>query len=97
MGALANFWARLTGVAPAPASATIARHRLELVLVQDRVKLPPAVLDQIREELIAVLSKYVDIDRDGLEVTLTRGEHLDRLVANIPVRRAQQALFTDDE
>ena len=88
MDFLTNLWGRLTGTAPEP-SGTIAKHRLELVLVHDRVKLPPEVMDAIREEIIAVISKYVDIDKDGLEVTLTTGDKMDRLTANIPVRRAR--------
>jgi len=88
MNVFAELWGRLTG-APRETSAEVAKHRLQLVLVQDRVKLPPEVMESIKEEIIAVISKYVDIDRDGLEVTLTRGDTLDKLTANIPVRRAR--------
>jgi cell division topological specificity factor len=84
----ANLWGRLTGSTPEP-SGSVAKHRLQLVLVQDRVKLPPEVMEAIKEEIIAVISKYVDIDQDGLEVTLTTGEKMDKLTANIPVRRAR--------
>jgi cell division topological specificity factor len=68
-------------------SATVAKQRLQLVLVQDRVKLPPEVMEAIREDIIAVLSKYVDIDQDGIEVVITPGSNSDRLTANIPLRR----------
>jgi cell division topological specificity factor len=88
MDAIMNLWNRLTG-GPRESSASVAKHRLQLVLVQDRVKLPPEVMEAIKEEIIAVISKYVDIDKEGLEVTLTRGESLDKLTANIPVRRAR--------
>ena len=88
MDVLSNLWNRLTGT-PRESSATVAKHRLQLVLVQDRVKLPPEVMEAIKEEIIAVISKYVEIDKEGLEVTLTRGEDLDKLTANIPVRRAR--------
>lgn len=70
-------------------SATVAKQRLQLVLVQDRVKLPPEVMEAIREDIIAVISKYVDIDRDGIEVVLTPGSNMDKLTANIPVRRSR--------
>jgi cell division topological specificity factor len=86
MSLWSDLWDRLTG-APRENSATVAKHRLQLVLVQDRVKLPPEVMEAIKVEIIAVISKYVDIDQDGLEVTLTRGDSLDKLTANIPVRR----------
>ena len=46
-------------------------------------------MDAIRTEIIAVISKYVDVDQEGLEVTLTTGDKMDKLTANIPVRRAR--------
>lgn len=72
-----------------PSSGTVAKQRLQLVLVQDRVKLPPEVIEAIREDIIAVISKYVDIDQDGIEVILTPGSNMDKLTANIPVRRSR--------
>jgi cell division topological specificity factor len=88
MDFLTNLWGRLTGTTPEP-SGNVAKHRLQLVLVNDRVKIPPEVMDAIRTEIIAVISKYVDVDQEGLEVTLTTGDKMDKLTANIPVRRAR--------
>lgn len=88
MNFLINLWGRLTGNTPEP-SGSVAKNRLQLVLVQDRVKLSPEVMEALKEEIIAVISKYVDIDQDGLEVTLTTGDKMDKLTANIPVRRAR--------
>lgn len=67
--------------------ANSAKQRLQLVLVQDRVKLPPEVMEAMRADLIAVISKYVDVDVEGVEFNLTKGEQFDKLTANIPVRR----------
>ncbi len=72
-----------------PTSGSVAKQRLQLVLVQDRVKLPPEVMEAIREDIIAVISKYVDIDQDGIEVVITPGSNTDRLTANIPLRRTR--------
>lgn len=72
-----------------PHSGTVAKQRLQLVLVQDRVKLPPEVLEAIREDIIAVISKYVDVEQDGIEVVITAGSNTDRLTANIPLRRTR--------
>lgn len=69
--------------------AAVAKHRLQLVLVQDRVKLPPDVMEAMRNELVAVISKYVEIEVDGVEFNLTQGEKFDKLTANIPVKRAR--------
>jgi cell division topological specificity factor len=84
-----EFLNNLLGRRNRPTSGTLAKQRLQLVLVQDRMKLPPEVLEAIREDIIAVISKYVDIDQDGIEVILTPGTGTDKLTANIPVRRTR--------
>ncbi len=89
-----GFFDRLFGRSDRPSerdgtAANAAKQRLQLVLVQDRVKLPPEVMEQMRNELIAVISKYVEIDDEGVEFNLTKGEKFDKLSANIPVKRAR--------
>ena len=69
-----------------PKSSAIAKERLQLVLVHDR-GFSPQLLEKLKTEIIAVISKYVEVDDDGIEVRVTRSERQDRLVANIPVRR----------
>jgi cell division topological specificity factor len=68
-----------------PSSREIAKNRLQLVLVQDRVNMSPRLLRTLRDELIAVISKYVEIDVDGMEVTFTQNRRQTRLMADIPV------------
>ncbi len=72
------------------ASSSVAKERLLTVLVHDRVKLTPEMMDAMREDIIAVISKYVDIaDPDAIDVSLLRGERSDHLKADIPVRRSR--------
>jgi cell division topological specificity factor len=72
------------------ASSSVAKERLLTVLVHDRVKLTPDMMDAMREEIIAVISRYVEIaDPDAIEVSLLRGERSDHLKADIPVRRSR--------
>lgn len=71
----------------APSSSELARERLTLMLVHDRLKLTPDLLDRIKGELLAVISKYVEIDESGVDVELTHTEHSDKLVARMPVKR----------
>lgn len=73
-------------------SGSIAKERLQLVLLQDRIKLPPATMEQMQDEIIAVISKYVDIDHDGIDISLTKTARQNRLVANIPVLRSKQTV-----
>lgn len=68
-----------------PSSREIAKERLQLVLVHDRVNLSPATLDRMKDELITVISRYVEIEVDGVEVTFTQGKRESRLVADIPI------------
>jgi cell division topological specificity factor len=73
---------RLLGREERPASGSIAKERLKLVLEYDRTRLTAAELDQIRDEIIASISRHVAIDRDDVEITLQRDG---RLVAEIPL------------
>ena len=73
-----------------PSSRDIAKDRLRLVLVQDRVNLSAEKMTELRDELIKVISKYVEIDRDGMEISLTQNARQSRLTANIPVLGARQ-------
>jgi cell division topological specificity factor len=68
-----------------PTSREIAKNRLQLVLVQDRVNLSPRLLQTLRDELVSVISKYVEIDVDNMEVTFTQSRRQSRLTADIPV------------
>ena len=72
---------------PAPSTSELARERLTLMLVHDRLKLTPDLLDRIKGELLAVISKYVEIDESGVDVELTHSEHSAKLVARMPVKR----------
>ncbi len=82
-----SFWENLRGRNRQTSSA-IAKDRLLTVLVHDRVKLTPEMLEAMRQEIIAVISKYVDIaDPEAIDVSLLRGDTSDHLKADIPVRR----------
>jgi cell division topological specificity factor len=54
-------------------------------LVHDRIRISPALLDRMKDELITVISRYVEIDADAVEVTFTQSRRESRLVADIPV------------
>jgi cell division topological specificity factor len=71
-------------------SGKIAKNRLQLVLVQDRVNLPASKMNDLKDELIQVISKYVEIDQDSIEISLTGNGRRQSLTANIPVIRSLQ-------
>ncbi|MDD2568409.1 MAG: cell division topological specificity factor MinE [Clostridia bacterium] len=72
-------------------SKDVAKERLRLVLVHDRANaLPEDVLLALREEMIKVITKYMDIDEGALDVGLTKSDTEIALVANIPVVRIKR-------
>jgi cell division topological specificity factor len=69
-------------------SATDAKTRLLKVLVDDRYKLTPEMMAQLKLDLAEVFARYLpSIDPDSIEVTLQRGESNDHLKADIPLKR----------
>jgi cell division topological specificity factor len=68
-----------------PSSREAAKQRLQLVLVHDRNQIEPGMLELIKDEIIAVISKHLDIDRNNVQVNFTEGERESRLVADIPL------------
>lgn len=74
-------------------SKDVAKERLRLVLVHDRANaLPEDVLLALREEMIRVITKYMDIDEGALDVGLTKSDTEIALVANIPVVRIKRSV-----
>jgi cell division topological specificity factor len=68
-----------------PSSREAAKQRLQLVLVHDRYQIEPGMLELIKDEIITVISKHLDIDRNNVQVNFTEGERESRLVADIPL------------
>ncbi|MDQ7794017.1 MAG: cell division topological specificity factor MinE [bacterium] len=66
-------------------SGRLARERLRLVLVHDRTHTSPGILEMLREDLVDVISSYMDIDRGAMEVSLSRAGDSVMVVASIPV------------
>lgn len=72
------------------ASAEVAKERLRLVLVHDRTNVSPQFLEALKEELIQVISRYMEIEEEHMDVTLQTAENQVALVANIPVKRMKR-------
>ncbi|MCR5451532.1 MAG: cell division topological specificity factor MinE [Lachnospiraceae bacterium] len=78
-------------------SGETAKDRLKLVLVSDRSACSPEIMERIKNDIIEVLSKYVEIDNEGLDIKITQseGENTDEksgpaLYANIPIRNIKE-------
>lgn len=73
-------------------SGSVAKDRLKLVLVSDRANCSPELMEQIKNDIIKVISKYVEIDAEGLDIKIAQTESegnngsVPALFANIPIR-----------
>ncbi len=66
-------------------SQDIAAQRLRLVLTHDRANISPGMLEILKDEIIAVISKHLDIDTEHVVVNFTEDARETRLMADIPV------------
>ena len=69
----------------------VAKDRLKLILIHDRGDIDPETIDKIRMEILQVLSKYIEIEADDVEIALNRAGSNEEgngpaLVANIPIK-----------
>ena len=69
-----------------------AVDRLKLVLVSDRSNCSPEIMEQIKNDIIQVISKYVEIDVEGLDIKIEQTESetgnvtVTAICASIPVK-----------
>ncbi len=76
-------------------SKDIAKERLRLVLVHDRVNVSPQFMEVLKDDMIKVISNYMEINEKEMEVNLTNTNSSVALVANIPVQRMKRGAQKD--
>ena len=69
-------------------SADSAKERLQLVLIHDRTDLTPSELDSLKDDLIATISRHVEIDAQSMQIGVEHDGRSQRLVADIPIKSA---------
>ena len=69
------------------ASADSAKERLQLVLIHDRTDLTPSELESLRDDLVATISRHIEIDVSSMQFGLEHDGRSQRLVADIPIKR----------
>jgi len=93
---MSNFFDRMLGRNTSKGSGSTAKDRLQFVLVHDRINLPPEKLREMKEEILAVISKYVSVDRERVDIALEQRERNSKIVAEIPfARQAAEAAETE--
>lgn len=78
-----EFLRKLFGGQP-PSSAT-AKERLRLVLMTDHLALAPEMIEQMKHDLVDVISRYVEVDREKIEVNFEQQDRALAMLANIPI------------
>lgn len=71
-------------------SKNIAKERLRLVLINDRVDISESMMHSLRNDIIEVIGKYMEIDEKALEVSLSKEDDGVALVANIPILKVKR-------
>jgi cell division topological specificity factor len=85
-----NFLARLFQLIGKEKSKETAKKRLQLVLIHDRTDISPETMENLRRDLIGVISNYLEIEEDKIELDLEKEERSVALVANIPIRTVKR-------
>jgi cell division topological specificity factor len=76
-------------------SGDVAKDRLKLLLVSDRANCSPEVMELIKNDIINVIKKYMEIDCEGLDIQITQTESdnsngtVPALIANIPIKEVK--------
>ena len=77
-----EFLRRLLGQ---PGSSATAKERLRLVLMTDHLELAPELIDAMKRDLVDVISRYVEVDREKIDVSFERQDSALAMLANIPI------------
>ena len=77
-----EFFRKLFG--PTNSSQT-AKERLRLVLMTDHLSLAPDMIEQMKRDFIDVIAKYVEVDRDKIEINFEQQDKALAMLANVPI------------
>lgn len=92
-----RFLDRMLGRTQPRKTGSMAKERLQFILVHDRINLPPERMQAMKAEILAVISKYVSVDGDNVDIELQKRDRNSLLVAEIPFYKAHEGIEQDDD
>lgn len=79
---------------PRESEKDVAAQRLRLILAHDRANISPGMLEMLKDEIIAVIAKHLQIDPQNVNVKFTEDQREARLVADIPLSNSRKERTT---
>ncbi len=67
-----------------------AKNRLQLVIAHDRAEINPEMVNKMRQEILEVVSRYLDIDVSETEFSITSNDRITALTANLPIKKVKR-------
>lgn len=68
-----------------------AKNRLQLVIAHDRAGINPEMVEKMRQEIIEVVSRYLEIDIEEMELSIEKSDRITALTANLPIKRIKRS------
>src|SRR5690349_940464 len=91
-----SFFDRILGRGAHKGSGITAKERLQFILVHDRINLPPESLDKMKAEILEVISKYVSVNPEDVDIALQKRQRDSLIVAEIPFTKPVEGIGNDD-
>jgi cell division topological specificity factor len=82
-----ELWQKIFPWQKNPHTKDDAKRRLQLVIAHDRIGLSPDKVEQMRQEILEVVARYVEVDLEDMEFNIENDNRSTALIANLPIKR----------